>query len=36
MPSAPPRPWYHAAYHSIISTLGIAAVLPLPYSYVYL
>ena len=30
------RPWLHAAYHSIISILGIPAVLALPLSFAYL
>jgi amino acid permease len=31
-----PRPWLHAAYHSVISVLGVGAMLALPYSYAYL
>lgn len=30
------RPWIHATYHSVISVLGISAVLSLPLSFTYL
>ena len=26
------RPWQHAAYHSIVSVLGVAGLVALPYS----
>ena len=30
------RPWQHAAYHSIVSVLGVAGLVALPYSMAYL
>ena len=30
------RPWQHAAYHSIVSVLGVAGIVALPYSMAYL
>ena len=34
--STPTRPWQHAAYHSIVSVLGVAGLVALPYSMAYL
>lgn len=31
-----PRPWLHATYHSVVSVLGVSAVLALPYSFAYM